>query len=81
MIAKGSTQQDVDNISTAIQSVSATQGADPRVILAMVIQESTGYVGVGTTTDADGAGTGGLMQASGCPAFPGQNNLSLVCIL
>lgn len=42
------------------------------------MEESSGYVGVVTTYDADGDSTGGLMQSSGCPGFDGQNNLSQV---
>lgn len=40
------------------------------------MEESHGYVGVETTYDADGVPTGGLMQASGCNGYPGQNGLS-----
>lgn len=78
MIAKGSTQGDVDNIAKAVKSVAGGAGIDPRVILALIIQESTGYVGVETTTDIDGVPTGGLMQTSGCDGFPGQNGLTEV---
>jgi len=42
------------------------------------MQESHGYVGVTTTYDADGVPTGGLMQASGCSGFDGQNDLPQV---
>jgi hypothetical protein len=45
------------------------------------MQESTGNVGVGTTTDQDGSGTGGLMQCSGSPAFPGRHGLTQVCLI
>jgi hypothetical protein len=44
------------------------------------MQESTGNVGVGTTTDNDIKPTGGLMQAEESPAFPGQHNLTQVCL-
>lgn len=81
MTAAGSTQGDVTNIGTACQSVASSQGIDARVILALIIQESTGYVGVTTTTNADGQGTGGLMQTSGCQGYPGQNGLTAVCLL
>lgn len=81
MIAAGSTQGDVTNIAAACQSVASSQGIDARVLLAMILQESTGYVGVETTTNVDGSGTGGLMQASGCQGYPGQNGLSAVRIL
>lgn len=79
MTAAGSTQGDVTNIGTACQSVASSQGIDPRVILALIVQESTGYVGVTTTTNVDGQGTGGLMQTSGCQGYPGQSGLSAVC--
>lgn len=79
MTAAGSTQDDVTNIGSACQSVASSQGIDARVILALIIQESTGYVGVTTTTNVDGQGTGGLMQTSGCQGYPGQNGLSAVC--
>lgn len=79
MTAAGSTEGDVSNIGKAAESVASSQGIDPRVILALIIQESTGYVGVATTTNVDGQGTGGLMQTSGCQGYPGQNGLTEVC--
>lgn len=81
MIAAGSTQGDVTNIGAACQSVASDQGIDARVLLALILQESTGYVGVTTTTNVDGAGTGGLMQASECEGYPGQSGLSAVRVL
>lgn len=42
------------------------------------MEESSGYVGVVTTYDADGMPTGGLMQASGCHGYDGQSNLTQV---
>lgn len=78
MTAAGSTEGDVANIGKACQSVASSQGIDSRVILALVLQESTGYVGVGTTTNVDGQGTGGIMQTSGCQGYPGQNGLTEV---
>lgn len=66
MLQAGSTSDDVSQIAAAAQSVAASQGIDARVILAMILQESSGNVNVVTTTDQDGEGTGGLMQASGC---------------
>ena len=44
------------------------------------MQESTGNVGVQTTTAPDGSQSAGLMQAAGSPGFPGQHGLSQVCI-
>lgn len=79
MTAAGSTQDDVANIGKACQSVASSQGIDSRLILALVLQESTGYVGVTTTTNVDGQGTGGLMQTSGCQGYPGQKGLTAVC--
>lgn len=78
MIAAGSTKDDVKNIGTAVKSVASSQGIDPRVILSLIMQESTGYVGVATTTNVDGQGTGGLMQTSGCAGYPGQSGLTAV---
>ncbi|KAF3760818.1 hypothetical protein M406DRAFT_268516 [Cryphonectria parasitica EP155] len=75
MVEAGSTTDDVGNIYTAISSVSAALGVDKQVILGIVIQESSGYVGVKTTYDADGVPTGGLMQASGCEGYDGKTNL------
>jgi hypothetical protein len=54
-------------------------GVEERVIFCIIMQESTGNVGVGTTTDNDIKPTGGLMQAEESPAFPGQHNLTQVC--
>lgn len=78
MFTWGNTGSDVTNIGTAVRSVASSQGIDARVILAIIIQESTGYVGIWSTTNADGKTTGGLMQASGCGGFPGQNGLTEV---
>ncbi|KAK2615742.1 hypothetical protein N8I77_002474 [Diaporthe amygdali] len=76
MLAAGSTQQDVDRIYTAITGVASSSGIDPRVLLGIMMEESHGGVGVVTTWNADGQATGGLMQASGCHGFDGQNNLA-----
>lgn len=81
MISAGDTQGDVSNIATAVQSVASEKGIDPRVVLALLLQESTGYVGVQTTIDVDGEGTGGMLQASGCQGYPGQNGLTEVCLV
>ncbi|KAL7941930.1 hypothetical protein V8C42DRAFT_333097 [Trichoderma barbatum] len=71
MVNAGSTWDDVGRINVAISSAAATIGVDERVILAIIIQESTGNVGVRCTGDDDC----GLMQCGGCPGFPGQRNL------
>ncbi|TVY78411.1 hypothetical protein LSUE1_G008296, partial [Lachnellula suecica] len=75
MVDAGSTFDDVGRIAVAIENAAAQIGVDERVILGIIMQESHGYVGVQTTFDADGVPTGGLMQASGCSGFDGQNNL------
>lgn len=69
----------MDRIYTAITGVASSSGIDPRVLLGIMMEESHGGVGVVTTWNADGQATGGLMQASGCHGFDGQNNLAQVC--
>ncbi|KAG8169241.1 hypothetical protein KVR01_001990 [Diaporthe batatas] len=76
MFVAGSTQQDVDHIRIAVTSVAASYGIDRRVLLGIIMEESHGGVGVATTYNADGLPTGGLMQASGCHGYEGQNNLA-----
>lgn len=75
MRAMGSTWDDVGRINVAIREC-AKLGVDERVILAIIMQESHGDVGVRTTISPDGQPTAGLMQCTGCPGFPGQHNLS-----
>ncbi|KAI1076248.1 hypothetical protein F5B20DRAFT_594281 [Whalleya microplaca] len=76
MNSAGSTWDDIGRINVAIRDA-ATIGVDERVILAMIMQESHGYVGVGTTySPGEGIPTAGLMQCSNCPGFPGQTGLS-----
>ncbi|KAI9374438.1 hypothetical protein BJX61DRAFT_301949 [Aspergillus egyptiacus] len=53
--------EEIDHISSAIQSVSDTTGVDPRFILAIVIQESNGCVRAPTTDN--GVTNPGLMQS------------------
>ncbi|KAL7928933.1 hypothetical protein V8C35DRAFT_316869 [Trichoderma chlorosporum] len=67
----GSTWDDVGRINVAISSAAASIGVDERVILAIIIQESGGYVGVECT----GGDDCGLMQCEGCPSFQGRNGL------
>jgi hypothetical protein len=81
MMATGNSGPDVGCIWNAVKSAAASIGVEERVIFCIIMQESTGNVGVGTTTDNDGEGTGGLMQCSGSPAFPGKHNLTQVCIV
>ncbi|RFU77402.1 glycoside hydrolase [Trichoderma arundinaceum] len=71
MVNAGSTWDDVGRINVAISAAASSIGVDERVILAIIIQESTGNVGVICTGDDDC----GLMQCGGCAGFPGQNNL------
>lgn len=68
----------MDRIRVAITSVGKTYGIDPRVLLGMMMEESHGGVGVVTTYNVDGVPTGGLMQASNCHGYDGQNNLAQV---
>lgn len=75
MHASGSTWDDIGRINVAIREC-AKLGVDERVILAIIMQESHGYVGVRTTTSPGGVPTAGLMQCSNCAGFPGQTNLS-----
>ncbi|KAK1243116.1 hypothetical protein MKX07_003744 [Trichoderma sp. CBMAI-0711] len=71
MVNAGSTWDDVGRINVAISNAAATIGVDERVILAIILQESSGYVGVPCT----GGDDCGLMQCEGCPSFQGQNGL------
>lgn len=80
MLETGDSGEDVGRIWNAILDA-AKLGVEERVILCIIMQESTGNVGVGTPNDQDNNPTGGLMQAEGSPAFPGQHNLTQVCPL
>lgn len=56
-------QDEVNDIKTAIEQVAATTEVDHRFILAVIMQESKGCVRVVTTTSPDGSVTNpGLMQ-------------------
>jgi hypothetical protein len=72
MFASGDTNIDVDAIRAAIHQ--NAELVESRVILCIIMQESSGNVGVQTTGDDDA----GLMQAHGSPGFPGQHGLSQV---
>lgn len=74
MVNAGSSWDDVGRINVAISQAAASIGVDERVILAIILQESTGYVGVECTGDDDC----GIMQCQGCSSFQGQNELSQV---
>jgi len=78
MLQTGDSGEDVGRIWNAVLEA-AKLGVEERVIFCIIMQESTGNVGVGTTTDNDVKATGGLMQAEESPAFTGQHNLTQVC--
>jgi len=77
MLRTGNTTEDVARIRNAVFEC-AHIGVDERVIFCIIMQESTGYVGVRTTWNMDGRPTGGLMQCDGCPGFEGRTGLSQV---
>ncbi|KAJ5833792.1 hypothetical protein N7474_002103 [Penicillium riverlandense] len=72
MVNAGSSWDDVGRIAVAIEDAAAAIGVDERVILGIILQESSGYVGVPCT----GGDDCGIMQCEGCPGYPGQNELS-----
>ncbi|KAG4435098.1 hypothetical protein IFR05_009407 [Cadophora sp. M221] len=75
MFQTGDSSEDIGRIWNAVLEA-AKIGVEERVIFCIIMQESTGNVGVETPTNMDGDATGGLMQCVGSPAFPGQHNLS-----
>ncbi|KAH8906711.1 hypothetical protein BR93DRAFT_958875 [Coniochaeta sp. PMI_546] len=75
MLKTGNTGEDVGRIWNAVKEC-AKLGVDERVIFCIIMQESSGNVGVRTTTNMDGHGTAGLMQCDGSPGFPGKHGLS-----
>jgi hypothetical protein len=72
MVATGDTSSDVEGIRAAIHQ--NAELVESRIILCIIMQESSGNVGVQTTGNDDA----GLMQANGSPGFPGQHGLSQV---
>lgn len=78
MAMAGSTLVDIAGIRNSCESIGNQYGVDPRVVLAIIMQESHGYVGVRTTYSWEGIPTAGLMQCSGCQGYPGQTSLSQV---
>ncbi|KAK4466568.1 hypothetical protein QBC42DRAFT_282348 [Cladorrhinum samala] len=76
MFATGDTGEDVGRIFNAVNAAAAAIGVEERVIFAIIMQESTGNVGVATTFDKDGNATAGLMQVEGGPGFPGRHGLT-----
>ncbi len=77
MLKTGNTTDDVNHILAAVKECSKL-GVETRVILSVIMQESTGNVGVRTTKNIDGHGTAGLMQCDGSPGFPGNHGLPQV---
>lgn len=74
MVDAGSSWDDVGRIAVAIEDAAADIGVDERVILGIILQESSGYVGVICT----GGDDCGIMQCEGCPGYPGENELPQV---
>jgi hypothetical protein len=79
MLQTGDSGEDVGRIWNAVLEA-AKLGVEERVIFCIIMQESTGNVGVGTPDDKDHNPTGGLMQCEESPAFPGQHNLTQVSL-
>lgn len=78
MASTGDTGEDIGRIWNAIKEC-AKIGVDERVILAIIMQESHGDVGVETTfSPGDHIPTGGLMQCGGCAGCPGRHGVSQV---
>jgi hypothetical protein len=77
MFATGDTNNDVGFIWNAVNEA-AKIGVEERVIFCIIMQESTGNVGVQSTTAPDGSTSAGLMQCDGSPGFPGKHGLSQV---
>ncbi|KAI0593464.1 hypothetical protein F4775DRAFT_577842 [Biscogniauxia sp. FL1348] len=75
MAQTGDTDEDIGRIWNAVLEC-AKIGVEERVIFCIIMQESTGNVGIQTTTNNDGHSTAGLMQCDGSPGFPGQHGLS-----
>ncbi|KAI9713370.1 MAG: hypothetical protein M1812_006648 [Candelaria pacifica] len=67
---------DTDHILHAINTASGSTHVDKRLILAVIMQESSGNIRAHSTIDADGKGNGGLMQAEGSPGAEGQKEVS-----
>ena len=75
MFATGDTGPDIGAIWNAVLEC-AKLGVEERVIFCIIMQESTGNVGVQTTFNGDGHATAGLMQCDGSPGFPGRHGLT-----
>jgi hypothetical protein len=76
MVDAGSSWDDVGRISVAIEQAAAAIGVEELVILGIILQESSGYVGAPCTPT--GGDDCGLMQSEGCPGYPYQNELPQV---
>ncbi|KAL8289805.1 hypothetical protein RB597_001438 [Gaeumannomyces tritici] len=74
MLRTGDTGEDVGCIWNAVLEY-AKLGVDERVVFAIIMQESTGDVGVATTWNMDKRATAGLMQCDGSPGFDGRHGL------
>ncbi len=80
MAMTGSSWSDIEKIRNSCLNIGAQYGIDARIILAMIMQESHGYVGAPTTWSWEGIPTAGLLQCWNCAGYPGQVNLSQVSI-
>src|SRR5438045_8268317 len=80
MLQTRASHKDIGCIFNAIKEA-AKIGVEERVILAIIMQESSDNVGVASTTDQDGQTSVGLMQCRGNHGFDGQHHLSLVGML
>ncbi|KZF23506.1 hypothetical protein L228DRAFT_267504 [Xylona heveae TC161] len=76
MLQTGDSANDVGRIWNAVNEAAKKHGVEERIIFCIIMQESTGNVGVGTTTNQDHHGTAGLMQCMESLGFPGQHNLT-----
>ena len=73
MFASGDSGPEAGCIYNAIDEA-AKIGVDQRVILAIIMQESSGNVGAKSTSNG-GPADAGMMQCEGRHRFPGQYNL------
>lgn len=76
----GNTGGDIQHVYDGVKAASAATGVEDRVIFCIIMQESTGNVGVGTPSNMDHRPTGGLMQCQESVGFPGQHGLSKVSL-
>ncbi|KAK6840283.1 hypothetical protein PG990_007129 [Apiospora arundinis] len=70
MKTKGDTQQETEDIKSALKSVGKKYSIEDRVLLSIMMQESHGDVRAKTTySQPDNLPTGGLFQCWNCPGF------------